>query len=394
MFILLAVLCYLSSAVRLAPLLYAPEIDAIADNYIVVYKEDTLIATLNQDIATLGIRPSFTYEHVFTGFAANLTAVQITALRQNPSINFIEQDQIVRATACSPRVAVTSWGLTRISERTKMSLDGFYTYPTTAGSGVTAYVIDTGIYVDHNDFGGRASFGWKADNSWSNSDGNGHGTHVTGTIIGATYGIARAAKAVAVKVLGDDGSGTNSGVLAGVNWVISQYNNAKKPSVINMSLGGGISTALNLAVDAAVDSGIVVAVAAGNSNTNACSSSPASASRVISVGSTDVGISNTDVRSYFSNYGDCVKVFAPGSDITSAWIGSKTAKNTISGTSMASPHVAGIAALKLGDNPTGKAIDIQNSIIAGATNGVIQLQCSNTACNKSPNLLAWNGCTK
>lgn len=239
---------------------------------------------------------------------------------------------------------------------------------------MTVYIIDTGIYVEHNDFAGRATFGFKAERSWSETDKHGHGTHVSSTIVGEKFGVARKAHAVAVKVLGDNGSGSNSGVVAGVDWVVSQYKANKKPSVINMSLGGSTSVILNAAVDAAFEAGIVVVVAAGNEDYDACDGSPSGASQVITVGSTEKGKfilkilrfflknsninlfiakspSSPDVRSYFSNWGPCVDVFAPGTGITAAWIGRPDATNTISGTSMASPHVAGVATLHLGENP-------------------------------------------
>lgn len=299
----------------------------------------------------------------------------------------------MRADACAAPVAVSSWGLSRIAER-KMSLDGRYSADDTAGEGVIAYIVDTGIYVEHTEFAGRATFGFKATPSWSDTDRNGHGTHVAGTVVGARFGVARRATAVAVKVLGDDGSGTNAGVVSGVEWVVTQYSNHKKPSVINMSLGGGVSTVLNMAVNTAVDTGVAVVVAAGNSNNDACSGSPASATNVLTVGSTAVGLSNTDVRSYFSSFGSCVNIFGPGSDITSAWIGNPSATNTISGTSMASPHVAGVAVLLFGQDLTANAKDIQKATTSLGTQGVINLQCSTTACTLSPNLMIYNGCDK
>jgi len=198
-----------------------------------------------------------------------------------------------------------------------------------------------------------------------------------------------------VKVLGDNGSGSTAGVIAGVDWVVGQYLSNGKSSVINMSLGGGYSPAMNAAVDVAVENNVVVAVASGNSNMDACSSSPASADLVLSVGSTDVGVNDNDVRSYFSNYGPCVDVFAPGSDITAAWIGSPSATRTISGTSMASPHIAGIAALMRADVPQATATEIQKSLVGSATSGEIDLMCPGSGtCVQSPNLMAWNGCVK
>jgi len=276
-----------------------------------------------------------------------------------------------------------------------MSLDGFYSYPTTAGTGVVVYVVDTGVYLQHTDFDGRATFGWKAEASWSDEDRNGHGTHVASTSAGKAYGVARSAAIVAVKVLGDNGSGTFAGVVGGVDWVVGQYLADGKLAVINMSLGGGYSAALNDACDSAVVNNVVVVVAAGNENSDACNSSPASADDVLSVGSTDIGVADDDVRSYFSNYGPCVDIFGPGSDITAAWIGTPTSVRTISGTSMASPHVAGIAALLRSDLPQNSAEDIQKGVVATATPDVINLQCPPSGtCRQSPNLMAWNGCLK
>jgi len=293
---------------------------------------------------------------------------------------------------CVPPVDSASWGLDRIAE-VQMQLDGFYTYPATAGGGVVAYIIDTGIFVEHEDFVGRAKFGWKAESLWSDTDKNGHGTHVASTTMGIKYGVARRATSIAVKVLGDNGSGSNAGVIGGVDWTIAQYLSNKQRSVINMSLGGGFSAALNNAVNQAVTEGIVVAVAAGNSNADACFSSPASAEKVISVGSTQDGLNNKDVRSSFSNFGTCVDIFAPGSAITAAWCTGVKAVNTISGTSMASPHVAGVGALLLAENPDLSAEDIQEKLISWGTKDLITMNCGSAACNESPNIMLWNGCT-
>lgn len=236
-----------------------------------------------------------------------------------------------------------TWGLDRIDQR-DLPLNSNYHYDYD-GSGVTAFVIDTGVRNTHNEFGGRASSGYDfIDNDNDSSDCNGHGTHVAGTIGGSTYGVAKNVNIVGVRVLNCSGSGTNSGVISGINWV---KNNAQGPSVANMSLGGGASQALDDAVNAAVAAGISFVVAAGNDNSNACNYSPARAANAVTVGST----TSTDSRSSFSNYGTCLDIYAPGSSITSAWYNSNSATNTISGTSMASPHVAGVAALYLAENP-------------------------------------------
>jgi len=332
------------------------------------------------------------YDHALKGFAAKLNDEQLQAVRSHPQVQFVEVDQIMTADqSCVKPVPAESWGLTRVSQ-VKMDLNGECTYPQIAGEDVIAYVVDTGIYVDNVDFEGRATFGFKSDASWSDRDANGHGTHVASNIIGKLYGVARKAKAIAVKVLGDNGSGTNAGVIAGVNWVVKQFQADKKKSVINMSLGGGFSAALNAACDTAVKQGVVTVVAAGNSNFDACSFSPASAPTVLTVGSTDVGIDG-DVRSYFSNYGTCVDIFGPGSDITAAWIGSPTATNTISGTSMASPHVAGVAVLYWSQNPSLTATEVQDAVVQTSTADLIDLNCPvSGSCSKSPNLMVYNGC--
>jgi len=370
--------------------------EVVPDNYIIVFKDGIVEEDYSTQINTaiINYEVSHKYAHALKGYAAKLTAEQLKEVRSNPHVSYVEEDQVMTALACSAPVRVNSWGLTRIAEA-KMSLDGFYSAPTTGGSGVVAYIIDTGVYIEHQDFAGRARFGFKATPSWSDTDRNGHGTHVASTVGGKDYGVARQSELVGVKVLGDNGSGTTAGVIAGVDYSIANSNSHGRPSVINMSLGGGYSAALNGAVDAAVDNNIVTVVAAGNSNADACNASPASADEVVSVGSTDVGVSETDVRSYFSNFGPCVDVFAPGSDITAAWIGTPTAIRTISGTSMASPHVCGVAALMRSETPGSTARQIQNSLISSSTANEIDLQCPGSGtCNQSPNLMVWNGCLK
>jgi len=252
-----------------------------------------------------------------------------------------------------------------------------------------------GIYTAHPDFGGRATWGTNTIDT-TNSDCNGHGTHVAGTVGGTTFGVAKKVNLIAVKVLDCGGSGSYAAVISGIDWATAQHQKSgKTTSVANMSLGGGKSTAVNQAVAAAVAGGVVMVVAAGNSNADACNTSPASEPTAITVGSTDTGVNvendQVDVRSYFSNYGTCVHIFAPGSDITSAWIPPAT-QNTISGTSMASPHICGIAALLVGETPTIAAPDVKTAIVGAATVGAIELKCTVQACNNSPNLLGYNGC--
>jgi len=371
--------------------------EVVPDSYIIVFKdtilEDDLSSQINQ--AVLNYEVGHTYTLALKGYSAKLTAEQLKEVRENIHVSFVEEDQVFTvAQSCSPPVTVNSWGLTRIAE-VDMSLDGFYNFPTIAGRNTISYTVDTGVYIEHHDFQGRAKFGFKAESFWSDTDRNGHGTHVASTTAGAAYGVARASDIIAVKVLGDNGSGTTAGVVAGINFVIGDSKTHQKKSIINMSLGGGFSAALNAACDAAVDNDVVTVVASGNSNADACSSSPASAAEVVSVGATDIGPSQTDVRSSFSNYGPCVDIFAPGSDITAAWIGSPTAVRSISGTSMASPHVAGIAALLRSESPSSHARSIQSTLIGSANTGKIDLRCPPSGtCRQSPNLLAWNGCRR
>src|SRR6476620_9570109 len=262
-----------------------------------------------------------TYQNALNGFAVEMSAEDAEALSQDFRVKYVEEDGVVTVdtTQTNP-----PWGLDRIDQRNR-PLSGTYTYNWT-GSGVRAYVIDTGIRTTHTQFGGRASNVFDAFGG-NGADCNGHGTHVSGTIGGSTYGVAKSALLRGVRVLDCNGSGSNSGVIAGVDWVTNNHIN---PAVANMSLGGGASSALDTAVNNLANSGVPIAVAAGNSNTDACTSSPARAANAITVGST----TTSDARSSFSNFGTCLDIFAPGSGITSSWNTSDTATNTISGTSM------------------------------------------------------------
>jgi subtilisin family serine protease len=328
--------------------------NAVPGDYIVVLKNATKMAGLSK---TYGgqIKQSF---GVINGYQASMSEAQAKRLAADPGVAYVEQDQRVSLLATQNNA---TWGLDRIDQRNR-PLSGTYTYPTTA-SNVTAYVIDTGIKYTHSDFGGRASFGYDAVGS-GGVDCNGHGTHVSGTIGGSTYGVAKGVKLVGVRVLNCSGSGTNAGVIAGVNWVTQH---AVKPAVANMSLGGGASTALDNAVANSITSGVTYALAAGNSTANACNSSPSRVASAITVGAT----TSTDAKASYSNYGTCLDIFAPGSSITSDWYSSNTATNTISGTSMASPHVAGAAALVLARNPALTPAQVRDSLVASSTPNVV-----------------------
>jgi len=251
-----------------------------------------------------------------------------------------------------------TWGLDRIDQRS-LPLNGTYSYDYT-GAGVTAYIIDTGIRISHNEFSGRARWGATFAGGPATDDCNGHGTHVAGTVGGTTYGVAKGVSLVAVKVLGCGGSGTTTGVVSGINWVADD---ASGPAVANMSLGGGASNSIDAAVNGAISAGVTFAVAAGNENANACNYSPARVPAAITVGAT----TSTDARASYSNIGTCLDIFAPGSGITSAWKNSNTATNTISGTSMATPHVTGAAALQLQRSPGSTPAQVRDALVNNAS---------------------------
>jgi aqualysin 1 len=330
----------------------------IPNRYIVLLRKDTNDPPGLARQLTNAHRGSLhhTYRFAVKGFAATLPPEAVAALQRNPNVVLIEPDRVVALTTTQ---ANATWGLDRIDQR-DLPLNTTYEY-TPTGAGVRAYIIDTGIRTTHNEFGGRASVGFDALGG-SGQDCHGHGTHVAGTVAGAVYGVAKGALAIAVRVLNCSGSGTNSGVIAGVDWVRANH---VKPAVANMSLGGGISSTLDNAVRNAINAGVAFAIAAGNSNADACNSSPSRVAEAITVGAT----TQSDARASFSNFGTCLDIFAPGSGITSAWSTSNTATNTISGTSMAAPHAAGVVALYLQTNPAATATAVANAIISTATTG-------------------------
>jgi len=316
-----------------------------------------------------------TYSSSINGFVIeSKSAKSVALLSKDSRVAFIEADQKVSIGATQNNA---TWGLDRI-DQSNLPLNSTYNYDAD-GTGVNAYIVDTGVRISHNDFGGRGNSGYTAVNDGNGTnDCNGHGTHVAGTVGSNTYGVAKNVEIYAVRVLGCDGSGSNSGVIAGIDWVTANH---VKPAVANMSLGGGASTATDNAVNSAVAAGVTMVVAAGNDNANACSYSPARAADAITVGST----TSTDSRSSFSNYGSCLDIYAPGSSITSTWSTSNSATNTISGTSMASPHVAGVAALYLDDNPSATPAQVQAAIESAAIPNKVS-----DAKSGSPNILLNN----
>jgi subtilisin family serine protease len=332
-------------------------------DYVVVLEGSALPEEASEVAAAVGARPRFVYTSALVGFAATLNHGQLEALRRNPHVDYIEADQEYTADLTqNMNSAGDPWGLDRIDQRNR-PLSLTYTYANTASS-VYVYVIDTGIDAAHSEFEGRATNVYDAFGG-SGNDCHGHGTHVAGTIGGKTWGVAKKANLRGLRVLSCSGSGSTSGIIAALDWLRANRTN---PAVANMSLGGGFSSALNTAVNNLANSGVFVAVAAGNENMNACNRSPASASAAF----TTAASTKTDARASYSNHGSCVDGYAPGSSIRSAWIGSGTTESAIlSGTSMASPHVAGVAALYKGANGNASSATIDSWIKNNASTGKI-----------------------
>jgi subtilisin family serine protease len=341
----------------------SPEAQVIPGRFIVTLREDASPADV---AAAHAIRPDFVYTTVLRGFAGGMSEAARSGLLRDARVVRIEPDGIARTQTTQFNA---TWGIDRIDQRA-LPLSGTYTYNNT-GSGVKAYIIDTGIRFAHNEFGGRAVSGYDAVDGGSADDCNGHGTHVAGTVGGSTYGVAKTVTLVAVRVLNCSGSGTWSGVIAGMDWVTADHP-LGAPAVANMSLGGGANSSVDAATQAMIADGVATAIAAGNGNQggraqDACKYSPARVPEGMTIGAT----TKTDAKTSWSNYGNCVDWFAPGSGITSAWYTSNIATNTISGTSMAAPHVAGVAALYLQSNPAALPPQVRDALYANSTQGIV-----------------------
>lgn len=409
---------------EIAPLVMNDK-EQVPDSYIVIFKEHVDASSVethelwlqnvhSEQMASLakrdgqhpflakaqsGLKHAFSIGTNYKGYAGTFHADTIELLRRHKDVAYIEKDSIVHASEFATELDAP-WGLARVSHRKTLNLGSFnkYLYDDAGGEGVTAYVIDTGVNVGHDDFDGRAHWGKTVPSGDADEDGNGHGTHCAGTIGGSKYGVAKKAKIVAVKVLRSNGSGTMSDVVAGVEFAAKAHieqakKNPKgfKGSTANMSLGGGKSPSLDLAVNAAVKAGIHFAVAAGNDNADACNYSPAAAENAVTVGASTL----SDARAYFSNYGKCVDIFGPGLNILSTYIGSKQAVATLSGTSMASPHIAGLLSYYLSLQPESDSGFATTSITpAQLKKNLISFASVNKLSDidaDTPNVLAFNG---
>ncbi|KAJ3488940.1 hypothetical protein NLI96_g2489 [Meripilus lineatus] len=312
-------------------------------------------------------------KNLLNGFAGTFSAKTLELLRASPDVESIAEDGIYSINTIVTQTNAP-WGLARLSQNARLSsqtpntLNFNYTYDDSAGQGVDIYIIDTGVFIGHSEFGSPSRARWGATfGGYANADGNGHGTHVAGTAAGINYGVAKKANIIAVKVLSDSGSGSLADVISGLNYALTSAAASGRPSVASLSLGGSASSSLDSAVASLTASGVHVTVAAGNSNTDAANTSPARAPSANTIGASTIA----DARASFSNYGAVVDVFAPGQNVISSWIGSTTATNNISGTSMATPHVAGLIAYLISHNGNASPATISNTLKSLAVKGVL-----------------------
>jgi len=357
--------------------------EPLAGRYIVVFRQS--VADVRGEAGRLAAQHGGQLTHVYTkalkGMALKLPDAAVAALRANPNVAYVEQDQLAHIITTETNA---TWGLDRVDQHA-LPLNTTYVY-NADGSGVNVYIIDTGIRFDHTDFGGRAHTGIdEVTNGGTAADCHGHGTHVAGTVGGSIYGIAKNVNLYAVRVLNCSGSGSWSQIIAGIDWVTANHGSAT--AVANMSLGGGFSQAVNDAVENSITSGVVYAIAAGNGDflgrpQNACDFSPASAPNALTTGAT----TQSDAVASFSNYGTCVDLLAPGVNVTSDWYTTTTATNTISGTSMATPHVAGAAAAYLSTNRSATPAQVATALTSNATANAIS-----GVSNGTPNKLLYTG---
>ena len=346
-------------------------------SYIVVLKSSVAdpAAVAQEHAARFGGTVTHVYSHALKGYSITLPSAAAAGIAADPRVDYVEADGVMNADTTQTGA---TWGIDRIDQRS-LPLSGTYTY-TATGSGVKAYIIDTGIRYTHTQFGGRAIKGVdEVTSGGSASDCNGHGTHVSGTVGGSTYGVAKAVTLVSVRVLGCNGSGSTSGVIAGVDWVTGNHLSGQS-AVANMSLGGGASSSLDAAVNNSINDGVSYAIAAGNGDIfgnaqNACNFSPARVAAAMTISATD----RTDTKASWANYGSCVDWFAPGVSITSAWYSSDTATNTISGTSMATPHTTGVAAQYLQGHPGSSPSTVRTALFNLTTKSIVK--SSNTTNN-------------
>eukprot|EP01065_Artemidia_motanka_P052012 TRINITY_DN9291_c0_g1_i1.p1 TRINITY_DN9291_c0_g1~~TRINITY_DN9291_c0_g1_i1.p1 ORF type:complete len:419 (+),score=160.91 TRINITY_DN9291_c0_g1_i1:60-1259(+) len=375
----------------------APAADIVQGSYIAVLQPNSTAMLKSAAQQLKGTAVNIGTFHAVTG------RIDLAAALAHPAVQYVEHDEVVRAIGtvkvdrrrkCPDHQDRASWGQSRTTVKTAGEVSDQYIFDEKWGHGVDAYVLDTGVYCEHDELRGHCEWGLTVTGT-AGEDRNGHGTHVAGTIGGKTYGVAKSTHIIAVKVLGDGGSGTKEGVIRGTEWSVDEMKKRGRKGVANLSLGGSFSQAQNDAMDAAVDAGLQMAIAAGNSNADTCTSSPASAPKPVTVMSSDRGNNGgeqVDIRSTFSNYGKCADIIAPGSGILSCYIGSPTATASLSGTSMAAPHVAGVIAEFYSQHAKATPQDARDYLLSNSLDDIVDLRCNNGDCRESPNKLLHIAC--